>query len=579
MAREIKYVQPINPTDEERYEMMRIALEEENRIEDFDSLIKLLGPPKDITTIASPRECSGVKVGIIGGGVAGLASAFELRKLGFHVTIFEMQESRIGGRVYTYYFDKDKKYYGELGAMRIPVSHQTTWHYINTFNLQTAPFVQENENGFIYVRNRRARNDPEGKGVMEKIYPQFNLTPWERITPWQELIEYGLGSQLSKINSNMRKELLQIKREYSKEIEYLGSLSARNVLDKMKMSEGAIELISCVSPFIGYLYYNSYIENLQEQYTIDNAYRYGIAGGTVNLPLAFYKSLVSKEPKEYPYISREDLGKILWKNGTTVTGIYKKDRDSKVVLEYKGEKSLEASHESFDFVICTIPFSSLRNVNIYPMFSTEKMQAIKELNYTSSQKTLFMCDERFWEQGGPKERIIGGASFTDLITSNIWYPNYLNYSDIDKMKKNKKYINPDEPGVLLASYNLEQDAIRLGNLDAKMRIPEIKRQVEAVHGLPRGYLDSIVEDYKTINWDSEQGFYGAFCYFMPSQQSLFAYASAKPEYNNRVYFAGEHVSLTHGWIQGSVNSGMKAANNIAEYCKVMSGNEHSNLCY
>ena len=142
MATDIKYIQPINPTDEERHKMLMITLEEANRTEDFDNLVELLSPPKDITTIGAPGSCKGIKVGIIGGGIAGLSSAFELRKLGFDVTIFEMQENRIGGRIYTHYFDKDKRVYGELGAMRIPVDHETTWHYINTFGLKTRPFIQ-----------------------------------------------------------------------------------------------------------------------------------------------------------------------------------------------------------------------------------------------------------------------------------------------------------------------------------------------------------------------------------------------------------------------------------------------------
>lgn len=55
---------------------------------------------------------------------------------------------------------------------------------------------------------------------------------------------------------------------------------------------------------------------------------------------------------------------------------------------------------------------------------------------------------------------------------------------------------------------------------------------------------------------------------MPGEQKLFAYASVKPEFENKVYFAGEHTSLTHAWMQGALNSGMKAANAIAEYCKI-----------
>jgi len=572
LATDVKYIQPSNPTDEERHKMLKMTLEEANRIEDYENLVELLSPPKDITTIRLPGSCKGIKVGIIGGGLAGLSSAFELRKLGFDITIFEMQEDRIGGRVYTHYFDKDKRFYGELGAMRIPVDHETTWHYINTFGLKTRPFIQNNENAFIYVRNKRARNDSQGKSVMEKIYPEFNLTQNERNTPWQKLIYDALGSNLLKIEPSTRKEILQIKEEYSTTIQYLGSLGIRKVLEKMGLSEGAIELLSSVAPFLGAFYYNSYYENLQEEYTVDYAYRYEIDGGTVNLPLSFYYSLMSKKPKEYSNIKEQDLGKVSWKNGKTVTGIYREDSTNRITLEYKSEKSLKISRKNFDFIICAIPFSSLRNITVYPMFSPEKMQAIKEVNYTSSQKTAFMCNERFWEKGDENERIIGGGSSTDLPIQTIWYPDdrsIINNSQIKNKKVSVKgnYNLYDEPGVILASYNLNQDAIRVGNLEDKIRFKEIKRQVEEVHGLQKGYLDSVVEDYKTVDWNSEKGFYGAFCYFMPQQQNLFSYVMAKPEYDNRIYFAGEHISLTHGWIEGAVNSAMKAANDIAQYCK------------
>ena len=572
MATDVKYIQPSNPTDEERHKMLKMTLEEVNRIEDYENLIELLSPPKDITTISPPGSCKGIKVGIIGGGLAGLSSAFELRKLGFDITIFEMQENRIGGRVYTYYFDKDKRFYGELGAMRIPVDHETTWHYINTFGLKTRPFISNDENAFIYVRNKRARNDSQGKSVMEKIYPEFNLTQNERNTPWEKLIYDALGSNLLKIKPSIRKEILQIKEEYSTTIQYLGSLGIRKVLEKMRLSEGAIELISCVAPFLGAFYYNSYYEYLQEEYTVDYAYRYKIDGGTVNLPLSFYHSLISKKPKEYSDIKEQELGKVSWKNGKTVTGIYREDSTNRITLEYKSEKSLKVSRKNFDFIICAVPFSSLRNITVYPMFSPEKMQAIKEVNYTSSQKTAFMCNERFWEKGDENERIIGGGSSTDLPIQTIWYTDdrsNINNSQIKNKKVSAKgdYNLYDEPGVILASYNLGQDAIRLGNLDDKIRFKEIKRQVEAVNGLQKGYLDSVVEDYKTVDWNHEKGFYGAFCYFMPQQQNLFSYVMAKPEYDNRVYFAGEHISLTHGWIEGAVSSAMKAANDIAQYCK------------
>lgn len=559
-----KYIQPDNPTDEERHEMLRLTLEEANRGEDFDNLIELLGTPKDITEILPEGRCRGSKIGIIGGGLAGLASAFELRKLGFDITIFEMEKERIGGRVYTYYFDKEKKLYGELGAMRIPVSHETVWHYINLFGLETKPFIQVNDNAFIYVRNIRTRNDPKGKEVKDKIYPEFNLAPWEREKSWQELQDYALGSELIKIDPKVRREILEVRKKYSPIIQKFGKLSIRNVLEKSGLSEGAIEMLSGVNPFLTYLYNNSYFENLQEQYTVDYANRYYISGGMDKLPLAFYEALLNKSKNKRIKAKNDCIGTVICKNGYTVTGIYKEEIN-KVKIRYIDNKTSKTCFADFDYVICAIPFSSLRNVEILPMFTTEKMQAIREISYTAAQKTLFSCNKSFWESGNKEEKIIGGVSVTDIPIANIWYPSNLSIRNKGKIKyKNHKNISSN-PGVLLAAYNLGQDAIRVGNVSEKERIEGIKRQVEEVHGLPKCYLDSVVEDYETINWNTKKGFYGAFCYYMPNQQRLFAYAAEKPEYNERVYFAGEHISMTHAWMQGALKTGMNAANAIAKH--------------
>ncbi len=559
----IEFLQPNNPTEEERRQMIRIALEAANHPEDFDNLIELLSPPVDITSFASPTECRGKKVGIIGGGLAGLSSAYELRKLGFDITIFEMQESRIGGRVYTYYFDAEKQLYGELGAMRIPVIHGTTWHYIDLFGLNTRPFIQNNENAFIYVRNRRARNDPEGLDVMKKIYPEFPLTQSERTTSWRELLDFALTTLFFSIPTEVRRELLEIREKYSEQIVSLDYYNIRQIMEMMGLSEGAMELLSCVMPFIGSLYYNSYYESLQETYTVDTDFRYEIVGGMVKLPLAFYHSLVTNQEELKTRPENSNYGNVIWNSGKMVTGIYQDDFSDEVTIESKNMKTLAEDRENFDFVICTIPFSSLRNVTIFPMFSTGKMQAIKEVTYVANQKTVLKCRNRFWERGNIDERILGGGSYTDLPISSIWYPS-------DHANLREAYLNEnslwENPGVLLASYNLTQNAIRLGNLEESIRIENVKRQVEAVHGLPRGYLDDIVEEAKSIQWDNEQGFYGGFCYYSPEQKRLFSYAMIEPEFNNRVYFAGEHTSSTHGWQQGALHSGMEAANAVAKFC-------------
>jgi monoamine oxidase len=36
-----------------------------------------------------------------------------------------------------------------------------------------------------------------------------------------------------------------------------------------------------------------------------------------------------------------------------------------------------------------------------------------------------------------------------------------------------------------------------------------------------------------------------------------------PEYDNRVFMAGDHISAIHRWMQGALQSGMIAANQLA----------------
>jgi monoamine oxidase len=572
-----KPLQPVSPTDEERYALVKSALAEQERPEDFNNVKRLLSPPPDITTYAAPGEFKGKRVGIIGGGVAGMAAAFELRKLGFDITIYEALENRIGGRIYTYYFDEEKKYYGELGAMRIPVSHETSWHYINLFKLKTLPFIQSNPNTFVYVKNTRTRSS--SKDITEKIFPLFNLTPRERRMTWDELYSYAFSYLVKRLKPSVRTEILKILKAYSPEYEYMIDSSVRNVMEDLKLSEEAINLLTSVDPFGAFLY-NSYNEQIMEIYPVSFRYLYRIDGGTSNLPLAFYNSLTSSHPEELKAIPKKDIGTVTWKGGQHVTDIYYSEKDKKVVLGYANTSETVKARESFDYVVCTIPYSTLRAVNIHPLFSNRKMQAIREINYSPSKKTLFFCNKRFWEENRDYGKINGGISTTDMMIQTIVYPSdhyncsNLNYSDIGQptvpqlRKTNETYCSPGEPGVITASYNFNLDATRLGNAPEPTRFNITKRQVEMVHGLPQGYLDSVVRKHISFNWNNAPWQRGAFAIFNPAQKRIFSYEMLMPEYNNHIYFAGEHTSATHAWIQGALQTAMYAANNLAYNAKM-----------
>jgi len=364
---------------------------------------------------------------------------------------------------------------------------------------------------------------------------------------------------------------------------YWDANNIRQILEGRGLSQGAINLLKNFFPLAGQNLYESYIDYVQELYSADLSYLYEIPGGIARLPAAFYNSTICRYPaKDYPAITPNALGRVTWKTGTRAEGIYLNSDGKAVILGYGNKENPGRLYEQFDYVVCAIPFSTLRTIDIQPLFSSLKMQAIREVNYINAQKTFVLFSKRFWEEGGPGVQIVGGASYTDLPVTQIYYPSDHAQYCVKKWTNipgstpstNLYYgrnINSSlskEPGVLLASYSFNIEATRLANMPCDLRFEEIKRELEMVHGLPKGYLDPIAIAYKTVNWDDEEWFRGALCFYSPEQKRLFSCAAATPEYNNRVFFAGEHISAKHRWMQGSLKSGMEAANALALACKL-----------
>jgi monoamine oxidase len=551
--------QPNNPSDAERQSLTYLALTDKGWPEDFNTIKNIMSPPPDITSLAAPGAFRGIKVGVIGGGLAGLAAAYELRKLGYDITVFDALEDRVGGRIYTYYFDRQKDLYHEFGAMRIPVSHETVWHYLNLFRLPTRPFIQYNPNAYVYIKDTRVRNDRDGENVSRYIYPKYHLTESERATPWRKLLYAGMERHLLGASTEERAEIIQTKPYYRDPAQIWSNSSNLEMMEAAGLSQGAIDLVSNFAPLMRGNMYESFIDYIQEDYPADLAYLYEVPGGMVKLPMAFYSSFKNRSP--YRGIAPAQTGSVKYSAGCWVNGISLCDNGSKVSLTYQKRRTKEKLKETFDYVVCAIPFSTLRTVSIDPLFSNMKMRAIREVHYTPAQKTLMLCSERFWE----KDYIVGGGSFTDLPLNTIWYPSdHAEYVNNPHLAADQLQQFPwKTPGVIISTYNFGLDTTRLANLPEGKRFEEIRRELEAVHGLTPGYLDRVAVEQKTYNWNQAPEFRGALCFYSEQQKSLFSYSMTLPEYANRVFFAGEHISPVHRWMQGALQTGMQAANDLA----------------
>lgn len=561
----LKYVYQVdNPSDDERYNMLEYILKDQKRVDDINNIVELMSPPTDITNICQSGYAKDIKVAIIGAGEAGLAAAVELRKIGCDITLFEASQ-RIGGKVYTYYFDRKNNKYGELGEISIPVSHYTTWHYINLFNLETRPFVNNNNNSLLYIRGVKALNDQKGKQVVKNIHPKFDLSNSDKKKLKEQVDKKFYKKYLESLTLEERRELLEIKDKYSEKIEQIDKLSYRKAYENAGFSEEAISML-------GYLdgskqfFQIGLMEILQRYYTVDSEFNYYIKDGMINLPLSLYGALFDENEKIFNGIDKEKLGNVKAKMGTPVEGIYSSETEDRITIKYaEGEMKKEVL-EKFDYVICTIPFQSLKRMDIEPNFNSRKIRTINEMNYETSGKIYLYLKERFWEMGGKSKGIVGGKTFTDIPLVSIYYPSDHSEALNDKIGSYilKPGASPKESGVLLVSYSWCNEAMLLGNENAELQIRDAIRYIEKIHNLPLHYIDDNLIDYKSLIWSDVQYIWGAGALSKPEDKILFSYGAKMPEMNNRVFFAGEHISQKHGTQQGSLQSGMIAANEVAE---------------
>jgi monoamine oxidase len=459
--------------------------------------------------IAQPAK----RVIVIGGGIAGLVAAFELKRQGHDPLILEAQE-RVGGRVHTLR-DFAPGLYAEAGAMRIPRVHDLTLAYCDLFGLELRPFVMGNPKTLVHVNGLRMTNEEADR---EPHRLPFELAEHERGKTWTQLWNGATREFQARYEAEGLDALEKILHEYD-------HFSTREFLRDRGFSEGALELYAVMS-FRESNMNAAVVEQLREIVGRSFEDMQEIAGGMDRLPDAFYRKL-SDNIRFGAVVERIE------QDEHSVTVHYRTLTDR---FSVRG-----------DYAVCSIPFSVLRDIETAPAFSRAKQRAIRELNYNASAKILFQTRSRFWET---EDGIVGGTTTTDLPIRRICYPSH---SDPD-----------DRRGTLLASYTWGQDALRWGAMDEETVLEQALEDVAKIH-------PSIRTEFEVgafYDWYADPFARGAFALFEPEQQTRLQNDIVAPE--GRVHFAGEHTSLYHAWIQGALESGIRAAKEIHEAAPVFS---------
>jgi monoamine oxidase len=438
---------------------------------------------------------------IVGGGLAGLAAAYELKRAGHQVTILEARKTA-GGRVRTLR-DFSDGLYAEAGAHFFPQDHEFTWGYATDFGLELRPFYKFGLEQVAHIQGVRFRIGPGS------VVP-FDVTPNERQAGVLGLPTLYLGEFMRQVPDPRQQGWPP------ESLRWLDDISMKELLELSGASEPAVDIIE--ASHLGVLGFGidsfSALDGVVIEQLAGRAPFYEIVGGCDQLVSAL-KKRVKKQFKKKAVVRRIE------QDETSVRVTYTRSGQTFTI--------------SADRCICTLPFPVLKEIEVSPPFSEPKRRAILELKLTPVTRTFMEFRSRVWEQDR-----LDGYALTDLPIQSTYSPT----------------LTQEGQRGILASYAGGQRALDLGAMSEEDRQSSVLRHAGKVFGDLAGQYSGGA----SYIWHEDPWARGGFTYFEPGQITTLLPEAQRPE--GRIHFAGEHTSAWHGWMNGALESGNRAADEV-----------------
>lgn len=461
-------------------------------------------------------------IAVLGAGIAGLVAAYELESLGHRVTVLE-GSGRIGGRIHTHHFGTaDDAPHAELGAMRIPATHELTMRYVHKLGLGDAlrPFhtILSDENnrldtGSGYVRVRDAAG-PLVADLRRDVPTDSHKPETVLFGAWLAAVVRAISP--AELRDNLAADLAALL-PLADRVDLAPYLHGpgRDRIDLGAAFRAHPELRTGCSPRL-YVF----LDDLLLETSTTLAY---LSGGMSRLT---------------ERLADRIRGPILL--GREVAGVRAGDDAVRLVLR-SGPHRLTRRHPA---ALCTLPFSVLRGIPLEGL-DDDKRDVIDTMEYGSATKIALLCREPFWERAG----IRGGASATGGRTRQTYYP--------------QPEGDPAHGAVLLGSYAIAEDAHLLGRFPAAARHSAAVDELALLH--PELKEPGMVLDAASMAWSDNPWSNG--CTAIRWRWGSDADRSdeemrraARPQ--GRLFFAGEHCSSTPAWINGAIESALGAVTAI-----------------
>lgn len=456
---------------------------------------------------ASVRSGAAKKVIVIGAGLAGMAAAYELMQTGHEVTVLEAR-TRSGGRVWTLRDAFPAGLYAEAGATNVFDNHAWTLKYAKLLGVALDPMESTTGAALYHLNGKRLVLKP-GQPVEWPLELKPDEKGLSRGALWTKYVVPVL-KELGDVEAAGWPSLALKRFDRMTFAEFLrqqgASLGAQAIL-RLGLADQLGEGAAAVSAL-------NLLCEAAPRAAMKQAF--SIRGGSDTLPKAFAAKLGDRIHYGLPVVKIDGLAQ----------GV-------RVICSQAGMPQTFVA----DYLICALPFSVLRRVEVAPGFSPAKQQAIAQLGNTSVVRVFMQTRKRFWLDEG-----LSGSATTDLPLMTTY---------------DKAHYLPGTRGMLEA-YVAGEKARKLAALPANDRLNFTVKQMEQVFPALREHY----EGGASVCWDNEEWTRGAYAWFKPGQMEAMLPHLANPE--GRVHFAGDHTSPWPGWMNGALQSGHRAAGEVIQ---------------
>jgi monoamine oxidase len=453
------------------------------------------------------------QIAIVGGGIAGLNAAYNLKKAGLTATIYEGRR-RVGGRIHSVTNKLSQDLVLELGGSFINTNHQDMLRLVKEFNLQLFDRVKDAKNsGFpteAYYFEGKSYSETEVAENLRPLAAQINADAG--------LLEQDSDRYTAKFDSISVAEYLDQHQDKIPES------FIRTLIENTIRTEYGVEP--------------------EESSTLQLLY---------NLP-SVEKDELEILASDETYMVQGGNGKIIESLTKELTGQIQTNKRLLAITQSNNGYQLTFQDNSLinaDYVIIAVPFTTLRQIDIKIQLPPTLTKFIQETNLGRNEKVFAGFNNRIWRQ----ENGFINDAWTDLGFSEVW----------DATGRQQERGD----GALTFFFGGEEVA-EMRSQPLKSLGEDLLDHFEQV--IPEAKSVATNKFFRT-GWSDDLFTRGAYTSWKPGEYEEFSsflwVESENPEERQEVnvdnlVFAGEHTSDEfYGYMNGGAQTGRLAAEFLA----------------